>query len=157
MRVPRRRRGQSGSHTSADVVDVVRHLARICDDTLIAAYLNRNGILTGRGNRWSRMAVTSMRTYRGIPVYCPQRQQAEGWMNLTTAAAHLGVALKTLRLEAERGAVAATHPLRDGPWLFNARDLDDPAFREQLRCRLNRHDTPAGPNADQLTLEISST
>ena len=78
-------------------------------------------------------------------------------MNLTTAAAHLGVALKTLRLEAERGAVAATHPLRDGPWLFNARDLDDPAFREQLRSRLNRHDTPAGPNADQLTLCISST
>ena len=157
VRVARRRRGQSGSHTSTDVVDAVRHLARICDDKLIAAYLNRNGILTARGNRWSRMAVTSVRTYRGIPVYCPQRQQAEGWMNLTTAAAHLGVALKTLRLEAERGTVAANHPLQDGPWLFNARDLDDPTFRQQLRRRLNRQDPPAGPTVDQLTLDVSST
>ena len=157
VRVPRRRRGQSGSHTNADVVDVVRHLARICDDKLIAAYLNRNGILTGRGNRWNRGAVTSLRTYRKIPVYCPRRQQADGWMNLTTAAAHVGVALKTLRLEAERGGVAATHPLQDGPWLFNARDLDDPMFRERLRCRLDRQDPPGGPTVDQLTLDISST
>ena len=153
-RVPRRRRGQNGSHTSADVVDAVRQLARICDDKLIAAYLNRNGILTARGNRWNHTAVTSVRTYRGIPVYRPQTQQAEGWMNLTAAAAYLGVASKTLRLEAERGAVAATRPLRDGPWLFNARDLDDPTFRQRLRHRLNRQDTPAGPNADQLTRKI---
>ena len=157
VRIPRRRRGQSGSHTNADVVDAVRQLARICDDKFIAAYLNRNGTLTARGNRWNRMAVTSLRTYRGIPVYSRQTQQAEGWMNLTTAAAHLGVASKTLRLEAERGAVAAMHPLQDGPWLFNARDLDDPTFRQRLRHRLNSQITLAGPNVDQLTLEISST
>ncbi len=78
-------------------------------------------------------------------------------MNLTTAAAHVGVALRTLRLEAERGAVAAAHPLQDGPWLFNARDLDDPMFRERLRCRLNRQDPPGRPTVDQLTLGMSST
>ena len=157
VRVARRRRGQNASHTSPEVVDAVRQLARICDDRVIAGYLNRAGILTARGNRWSHTAVTSVRTYRGIPVYCPQTQQAEGWMNLTAAAAHLDVTAKTVRLAAERGAVAATRPLQDGPWLFNARDLDPSTFRQRLRQRVNCQDTSAGPNADQLTLEISGT
>ena len=81
-------------------------VARICDDKLIAAYLNRNGILTARGNRWNHTAVTSVRTYRGIPVYCPQTQQAEEWMKLTAAAAYLGVSSKTLRLEVVEAALA---------------------------------------------------
>ena len=87
-RVPRRRRGQDGSQTSADVVDGVSQLARICDDKLVAAYLNRNGILTARGNRWNHTAESSVRTYRGIPVHCPQTQQADGGMNLTSAASY---------------------------------------------------------------------
>ena len=39
-------------------------------------------------------------------------------MNLTAAAAYLGVSSKTLRLEAERGAVAATRPLQEGSTRF---------------------------------------
>ncbi len=119
LRIPRRRRGQSASHTSPDVVDAIRELARICKDRLIAGYLTRNGLLTARGNRWSALAVTSLRNNRGIPVYSPAIRQAEGWMNLTAAAAHLGVAAKTLRRAAERGDVPAKHPLKDGPWVFN--------------------------------------
>ena len=50
----RRRRGQSATHTSKDVVDAVRVLARICPDDLPANVLNRNRLLTGRGNRRTR-------------------------------------------------------------------------------------------------------
>ena len=157
LRIPRRQRGQSGSHTSADVVDAVRHLARLCPDKRIAAYLTRNRILTARGHRWTAMAVTSVRNYRAIPVYSPATQQAEGWMNLTAAAAHLGVAPNTLRLEAEQGAVPAAHPLQDGPWVFNRRDLDDPTFQQRLRSRLSGHPPPAGPRVAQLTLAKSNT
>jgi hypothetical protein len=152
LRIPRRRRGQSGSHTSSDVVDAIRELARICSDRLIAGYLTRNGLLTARGNRWSSMAVTSLRNHRGIPVYSSETQQAEGWMNLTAAAAHLGVAAKTLRLAAERTEVRANHPLHDGPWLFNRSDLDDPAFRQRFREGLSGQKPPAGPHQAQLTL-----
>ena len=152
LRIPRRRRGQSGSHTSSDVVDAIRELARICSDRLIAGYLTRNGLLTARGNRWSSMAVTSLRNHRGIPVYSSETQQAEGWMNLTAAAAHLGVAPKTLRLAAERTEVRANHPLHDGPWVFNRSDLDDPAFRQRFREGLSGKRPPAGPHQAQLTL-----
>jgi len=51
LRLPRRR-GQNSKQTSKEIVDAVRTLARICPDEVIAGALNRNGLLTGRGNRW---------------------------------------------------------------------------------------------------------
>ena len=157
LRVPRRRRGQSGSHTSDDVVSAVRQLAYVCSDKVIAGFLNRNGVLTARGNRWVRMSVTSLRTRRGIAVYSAEGQRADGWMNLTEAAAHLGVAPKTLRRAAERQEIQAMHPLHDGPWVFNRTDLDDSTFRRRFECRLSGHAPPAGPDDRQLTLAISTT
>ncbi len=156
LRVPRRRRGQSGAHTSADVVEAIRQLALICDDKAIAAYLNRNGMLTARGNRWGCMSITSLRNKRGIAVHSTERQRAEGWMNLTEAANHLGVAAKTLRRFAEHGDVKAMHPLHDGPWVFNSTDLENPSFRARLEQRLSGT-TPAGPDVRQLALAISTT
>jgi hypothetical protein len=134
------------------VVDAIRELARISNDRAIAGYLTRNGLLTARGNRWSAMAVTSLRNHRGIPVYAPDTQQAEGWMNLTVAAAHLGVAAKTLRRAAERGDIPAKHPLKDGPCIFNRRDLEDPTLQQRIRDGLGGPRPPAGPDDAQLTL-----
>jgi hypothetical protein len=34
----------------------------------IAGILNRNGLVTGYGNRWTRERVTSLRSYHGIAV-----------------------------------------------------------------------------------------
>ena len=39
-------------------------------------------------------------------------------MNLTEAAQRLGISARTLRLAAERGEIDASHPLPDGPWVF---------------------------------------
>ena len=57
LRVPRRRRGQNSAQTPKDLIEAVRVLARICSDDLLASTLNRNGLLTGRGNRWTRERV----------------------------------------------------------------------------------------------------
>jgi hypothetical protein len=69
LRLPRRRRQTCCTATSKDIVAAVRSLARICDDTAIAGVLNRNGLRTGRGNRWTRERLTSMRCKNRIPVY----------------------------------------------------------------------------------------
>jgi hypothetical protein len=61
IRLPKRRRGQRNS-TSADIVEAVRRLALIANDDLIAGVLNRNGLKTGNGNRWTRERVTSLRS-----------------------------------------------------------------------------------------------
>ncbi len=71
LRLPRRRRGQNGAQTSKDIVEAVRILARVCSDDWIAAALNRSGLLTGRGNYWTKERVVSLRTYYEIPCYQP--------------------------------------------------------------------------------------
>ena len=52
IRLPRRRRGQNSGQVSKEVIDTVRDLSLICSDKIIAAFLDRNGLLTGRGNPW---------------------------------------------------------------------------------------------------------
>ena len=102
-------------------------LARICSDDLLASTLNRNGLLTGRGNRWTRERVTALRTHHEIPCYDRDRRESEGWMNLTEAAQRLGISARTLRLAVERGEIEAEHPLPDGPWVFHRPVLETEA------------------------------
>ena len=54
-------------------------------------------------------------------------------MNLTEAAARLGVSSKTIRRAAEAGGINAMHPLHDAPWIFRRTDIDDPVFRQGVR------------------------
>lgn len=157
LRLPRRRRGQSSTHTSRDIVDAARTLARICPDDLLANVLNRNGLLTGRGNRWTRERVVSLRTKHDIPCYDQNRREAEGWMNLNEAAHALGISPRTLRLAVERGEIEAVHPLPDGPWVFQRRVLEAPAAAT-LVARVRERNQPAAiPNSQQGALGFSGT
>jgi DNA invertase Pin-like site-specific DNA recombinase len=157
LRLPRRRRGQNSAQTSPEVLEAVRVLTRICPDALIAGVLNRNGLLTGRGNRWTQERVTALRSYHGIPCYCVERRTSEGWMNLTEAARFLEVSARTLRLAVERGEIEAQHPLTEGPWVFNRRALETEAAASLLVRIARGHRTPAIPMAGQEAFDFSST
>ncbi|MEZ0016585.1 recombinase family protein [Sinorhizobium fredii] len=71
LRLPKRQRGQRNA-TPDDLIEAVRQLALIANDDVIAGVLNRNGLSTGNGNRWTRERVTALRSYRKIPVFRPQ-------------------------------------------------------------------------------------
>ncbi len=150
LRLPRRRRGQTTSQTPPEVIDAVRALVRICTDDVIAGVLNRNSILTGRGNRWTRERVTALRSHHTIPCYDADRCGQEGWMNLTHAARFMKLSPKTLRLAAERGDLTAEHPLQDGPWIFNREVLRSQAASDLIgRARSNqRHPALPIPQCD---------
>src|SRR4029453_1972339 len=120
--LPRRRRGQRNS-ISADMLAAVRRLVLIANDDLIAGILNRNGLLTGHGNRWTRERVTALRSHHRIPVHRPAANGIEPWLNLSEAPRLLHVSSKTLRLAAEAGEINASHPLPDGPWIFSRDSL----------------------------------
>jgi DNA invertase Pin-like site-specific DNA recombinase len=154
LRLPRRRRGQC-TQAPRELVTVVRQLARVCTDKQIAGALNRNGLRTGRGNRWTQMRVTSFRSKQDIACYRAEQRQAEGWMNLTEAARFLGVSMRTLRLAAERGEIVGDHPLGDGPWIFNRQALQSDTAREVARRARSREAPPAVPNPDQQTFDFS--
>ena len=155
-RLPRRRRGQRTS-TPADIVEAVRSLALIARDDVIAGVLNRNGLKTGYGNRWTRERVTSLRSSHRIPVFRNPPEGEELWLNLSQAAAVVGVAPRTLRLAAERRDVKAIHPLPDGPWVFSRPDLKGPTALKlaELSSRSSKH--PAEHDVAQQSLFASTT
>ena len=157
LRLPRRRRGQNNAQTSQTVLDGVRVLARLCSDDLIASVLNRNGLLTGRGNRWTRERVTALRSHHGIACYSAEQATSEGWMNLTNAANLLGISARTLRLAVERGEIQAQHPFPEGPWVFNRSDLETPAARALVQRVSGRNGHRTLPSAGQTNLEFSMT
>jgi hypothetical protein len=144
FRLPRRRKGQRNS-TPPDIITAVRHLVLIANDDLIAGILTRNKLVTGHGNRWTRERVTALRFHHKIPVYRPAPDGVELWLNLTKAAALIGVSPKTLRLAAECGEIGATHPLPDGPWIFSRAILIGSTAKSLTERAAHGAKHPTGP------------
>jgi hypothetical protein len=156
MRLPKRRRGQRNS-TSADILEALRRLVLIASDDLIAGLLNRNGLKTGNGNRWTRERVTSMRSNYRIPVFKAAPDGIEPWLNLGNAAKLLKVTPKTLRLAAEAGEIEAIHPLSDGPWIFARAALTTEAAMSITERARQNPKYPAGSHPAQQSLFSSMT
>ena len=157
LRIPRRRRGYSRTHTPKEIVDAVRVLVRISSDDVIAGALTRSGSVTGMGNRWTRERVTSLRSHHGIPPYNADRRRAEGWLTLTEAAEQLHMSGITLRLAIERGEIDAQHPLANGPWVINRRALETPkAVRFAAQSRRERRN-PGLDVSGQGLIDFSAT
>ena len=87
------------------MIAAVRQLVLIANDDLIAGILNRNGLVTGYGNRWTRERVTSLRSHHRIAIYKPADDGIEPWLNLSKAAQLLHVAPRTLKLAAQAGEI----------------------------------------------------
>lgn len=156
IRLPKRRRGQRNS-TSANIIEAVRRLVLIASDDLIAGLLNRNGLETGNGNRWTRERVTSLRSNYRIPVFKPADDGIEPWLNLGNAAKLLKIAPKTLRLAAEADEIEAFHPLSDGPWIFARASLITTAARSIAERARQNPRYPTGSHPNQQSLFSSTT
>ena len=155
LRLPRRRRGQSSTQTSRELIEAITVLARISSDDIIASVLNRNGHPTGRGNRWTRERVTALRSHHRIPCYKPDEQQP--WINLTDAAALLDISPRTLRLAIDRGEIPADHPFADGPWVISRDTLEGKAaqtLKQRVRTGQRR---PAILHSEQHQCLFSNT
>jgi DNA invertase Pin-like site-specific DNA recombinase len=156
LRLPKRRRAQRNS-TSGDIIAAIRQLVLIASDDLIAGILNRNGLVTGHGNRWTRERVTAHRSHHKIPVFRPAPDGNEPWLNLNNAARLLGVAPKTLRLAAEAGEIEGVHPLQDGPWIFSRSELGKQQAQQIVHRARQNPKYPAGSHQDQQNLFPSMT
>jgi hypothetical protein len=121
----------------------------------LASTLNRNGLLTGRGNRWTRERVTALRTHHEIPCHDRDRRESEGWMNLTEAAHQLGISARTLRLAVERGEIEAEHPFAEGPWVFHRHVLETEIAATFVARVKRRTQEVTIPDAHQPTLGFS--
>lgn len=156
LRLPKRRRRQRNS-AAADIIAAVRELALIVSDDLIAGILNRSGLKTGHGNRWTRERVTSLRSHHRIPVFKAAEDGVEPWLNLSDAARLLKIAPKTLRLAGEVGEIKAGRPLPDGPWIFSRAALATEAANLIVERGRRNARYPAGLSRDQQSLFPSTT
>jgi hypothetical protein len=59
---------------------------------VLSGILNRNGLVTGNGNRWTRERVTSLRSPHRILVHKPAEDGVESWLQLNKAAQFLHIA-----------------------------------------------------------------
>ena len=119
--------------------------------------LNRNGLRTGHGNRWTRERVTSLRSHHRIPVFRPAENGIEPWLNLGDTARLLKVTPKTLRLTVGAGEIEASHPLPDGPLLFARAALATEAAKSIAERARQNPRSPAGSHPARQNLFTSMT
>ena len=66
--VPRNRTGEHRWTTDAQMGALIRDLARMLPDELIAGALNRLGKKTGKGNSWTKTGIPSLPVVRYSPL-----------------------------------------------------------------------------------------
>lgn len=104
-------------------MDLVRRLARLYPDTVIAGILNRQGRTTARGHRFEANRVASLRTHWRIPCFQRKREIAEGdVMTIAAAALVLNIAPSTMHRWLNDGLIAGEQVTPGAPWRIRMND-----------------------------------
>ena len=155
LMVKRNRAGQTRWTTDAEVVDLVRALARQMPDETIASVLNRSGKSTGFGNSWTRGRICSLRRQYHIAIYREGERADRGEVTLNEAATALALSTTTIRRLIAEGALPASQHCKGGPWIIRRADLERDEIRRQANERRSRRPPP--DERQQTLLDLSMT
>jgi DNA invertase Pin-like site-specific DNA recombinase len=153
--VPRNARGQHGNTTDHEVLDLVRELAKVCEDSEIARILNRLGLRTGAGNSWTEARVRSLRSYREIPGCAPREERT--WCTLADAAAELGVSATVVRRLLQEGVLEGQQVVTHAPWVIARESLRTKAVQSAVRAVREGRRVPRTPPGQTEIPGISAT
>jgi DNA invertase Pin-like site-specific DNA recombinase len=129
LRVARNKPGMHRRMASGEVIELVRELAKVCDDKTIAGVLNRLGFTTGQGNRWRVSRVVSFRHAHGINGFSGH----EGWMTLEEAARRLEVSHTAVKGLIRRGILPARQVVQYAPWVIEEKALESAAVKTAIQ------------------------
>jgi excisionase family DNA binding protein len=152
MVVKKNKIGQTRWTVEADVVDLVRVLARQLPDLAIAAILNRSGKLTGRGATWTRTHVRGLRNTNSIAVYREGERAERGEVTLDEAADILNISRATAYRMVTSGVVPATQLCTGAPWIIQRRHLETDSVRGEANARRTRRPISLDPLQNHLAL-----
>ena len=155
LMVKRNRAGQTRWTTDAEVVDLVRALARQMPDETIASVLNRSGKSTGFGNSWTRGRICSLRRQYHIAIYRDGERADRGEVTLNEAATALALSTTTIRRLIAEGALPASQHCKGAPWIIRLADLERDEIRGQANARRSRRPPP--DERQQNLLDLSMT
>jgi excisionase family DNA binding protein len=148
LRFEKVRRGQHRFVTDANIIELVRGLARLQPDAMIASILNRNGGRTAHGERWTARSICSLRHRHAIDVYAPGEWQQRAELTLDEAAAILKVNATTVLKWIRNGRLSATQICPNAPWVLRQSDV------EGLQARLTHTQSSHTANVAQLALDV---
>jgi excisionase family DNA binding protein len=148
LRFQKVRTGQHRYATTDETLDLIRTLARIQPDGMIASILNRMGRRTAHNQTWNARRVCSVRHNHGIPVYQEGERQSRGELTTNEAASILGITPTTVLRMIRNGQLQAKQSCVNAPWILTKEDVD--------ACLERRHSSiaPQTGNLNQLSLEI---
>jgi len=129
LRVPRNPSGMHGRMADRSVIELVRELAKVCDDQTIAAVLNRLGFTTGQGNSWRKSRVVSFRSTHGIELCA-----CSGSITLQAATQRLQVSDTMVQRLIRCGILPARQVVKCAPWVIEEKDLELPAVQAAVRA-----------------------
>jgi hypothetical protein len=152
MTVKKNKIGQTRWTVEADVVELVRVLARQLPDMAIAAILNRSGKLTGRGATWTRTNVCGLRKTNDIPVYREGERAERGQVTLDEAADILNVSRATAYRMVCRGVFPAQQLCPGAPWIIQLADLQQDGVRYDAETRRSRRPISDNPLQNSFAL-----
>jgi excisionase family DNA binding protein len=150
LQVKKNRTGQHRWSAAADVVDLVRSLARQMPDKHIAAVLNRAGKSTGKGNSWTRGRVCSLRNQQTIEPYREGERAERGEVTLDEAAMVLNVSASTVRRLIEDGTLPAQQLCKGAPWVIRSSDLERTEVSQAAQARRLRRPSSGNPHQKEL-------
>jgi excisionase family DNA binding protein len=150
MRVKKNKPGQNNWVTDAEVVELVRVLARRMRDEAIASILNRSGKSTGRGNSWTSARVASLRNHQKIAPYREGERAERGEVTIEEAAAELAVSPSTIFRMINEGVLPAQHLCKGAPWIIRSEDLKREDVCADAKARRSRRPSSQDPRQRNL-------
>lgn len=118
LRLQKVRSGQHRFVTATETVELVRGLARLQPDAMIASILNRVGRRTAHGDRWSARSICSLRHRHDIAVHVPGEWKSRGDLTVNEAATMLNVNAKTVLNWIRAGRLPASQLCPHAPWVL---------------------------------------
>jgi DNA invertase Pin-like site-specific DNA recombinase len=118
-----------GPRTEEDTIALLRRLAVLYPDEVIAGILNRQGRKTATGGRFTANQVGSLRRYRNIPRFQPPADPAQGELaTIRRAAQILSLNTSTIHRWLADGFIAGEQITPGAPWQIRITD--------ELRARI---------------------
>jgi predicted DNA-binding transcriptional regulator AlpA/uncharacterized protein YndB with AHSA1/START domain len=124
-----------GPRTDEDTISLLRRLATLYPDEVIAGILNRQGRKTATGERFTANQVGSLRRYRNIPRFHPLATPQDGELvTIRKAAQILGMNTSSIHRWLADGFIAGEQVTPGAPWQIRITD--------ELRSRIVQQASP---------------
>jgi predicted DNA-binding transcriptional regulator AlpA len=124
-----------GPRTDEDTISLLRRLAALYPDEVIAGILNRQGRKTATGERFTANQVGSLRRYRNIARFQPPAEPPAGELvSIRKAAQILGMNASSIHRWLADGFIAGEQVTPGAPWQIRITD--------ELRARIVQEPPP---------------